>query len=214
MSDKSGSPPCGIYIRIDEYADMQKHITALRQMAMVVNRASGYEKNMHVIELRYAQKHEQEIQDLAALMQAEGFVTILSGHIPHNEGDLLGTDGVLLDTSADIKSVRIQIGEAPIIGLSCEGKSRNIEDIVTTDIDYIAFPPDAEKVLRWAAKSEIPVLVSGQLTNDTCGAFVRAGASFIESGNYIFSHAKGVMQGTINMLHAIDLASEMPQKLN
>ncbi len=52
------------------------------------------------------------------------------------------------------------------------------------------------------------------MTNDTCGALVRAGADFIEAGPYIRGHEKGVMQATVNMLHAIDLASRPPKNLN
>ncbi|GEM_PF-2583203 len=35
---------------------------------------------------------------------------------------------------------------------------------------------------------------------------MQAGAGFIDAGDYIWSHEKGVMQGAVNMLHAIDLA--------
>ncbi|MCB1783158.1 MAG: hypothetical protein KDI13_04120 [Alphaproteobacteria bacterium] len=212
MSDKSGSPPCGIYVRIDDYKDMQGRITALRQMAMVVNRASGYEKNMHVVEFTLKLEHMQEIKDLIALMQNEGFVTILKDCQPKSEKDILGADGVLLDKSADIENIRSLLGDDPIIGLNYANEFQKPEQALDQDIDFIALPPDLGIVQWWAAQTDIPALVSGSLTNDTCGSFARAGASFVDVGAYIFGQEKGVMQGTINALYALDLAAEVQKK--
>lgn len=50
------------------------------------------------------------------------------------------------------------------------------------------------------------------MTNDYCAFWVRAGAGFIDAGDYIWSHGEGVMKGTVNMLYAIDLALEEQKK--
>ena len=49
-------------------------------------------------------------------------------------------------------------------------------------------------------------VIEGPVTNDYCAYYVESGAAFIDAGDYIWGHGKGVMQGTVNMLHAIDLA--------
>lgn len=214
MTEKNGSPPCGIYVRVENYSDMPETITGLRQMALVINRASGYEKNMHVVEFVYDSARREEIADLCAVTQAEGLVAILSGIVPEDEADLCGADGVMLDDPAVCGDVRKLLGEDAIVGLVCGGDRALAEAALALDVDYVSLAPDEGLVHWWRMKTDTLCLVAGALTNETCGAFARAGATFIDAGGYIFGHDKGVMQGTVNMLHALDLALGVPERVN
>ena len=68
--------------------------------------------------------------------------------------------------------------------------------------DYISFAAIAEHILPpetliswWGARSEVPALVEGKITNDECGRYVRAGATFIDASDYVWKHPKGIKQG-------------------
>lgn len=205
-NDKSGSPPCGIYVRIDNFSDMPKTITALRQMTMVINRASGYEKNMSVVEFSYNAEFKTEITDLIALAQNEGMVTIIKGTALDN---LLNADGVLLDNVDEIDAVRMALGDDAIIGVMCESRAV-VELAIEGGADYVVLAADPALVSWCRAKSGVLCVASGAgTTNDNCGALVRAGASFVDVTDYIFTYEKGVMQSTVNILHAIDMAVQM-----
>ena len=76
-SDKSGSPACGIYVRIDDFSNMLDVIGYVRQMAFAINRSSGYEKNMCVVELvcdANEEGRQERIADLIPIVQEQGLV--------------------------------------------------------------------------------------------------------------------------------------------
>lgn len=210
--DKSGSPPCGIYVRIDNFSDMPKLITDLRQMAMVINRASGYEENMSVVELVCNDDNLEQVGDLTAILQVQGLVVILSGAFDIT--DIMGTDGVLVEQIDDIAKMRTALGDDAIIGVKCSSRTQ-AEQAVSEPIDYVVLPADPALIGWWSTKTEGLSVVSGQgITNHSCGGFVRAGASFIDVTDYIFTYEKGVMQGTVNILYAIDTAVQTIGKLH
>ncbi len=212
-SDKSGSPPCGIYVRIDEFDDMQKIITNFRQMAMVINRSSGYEKNMNIVELAYSPDNIQKITDLVILAQNEGLVAIISGEL--NDLDIMGADGVLLDNAGAFNDTRAKLGDDLIIGLAC-CKSKEVADkALDLGVDYITLNADPDLISWWSDKSDIfCVASSNKITNKNCAGLARAGASFVDATNYIKSHEKGTMQGAVNILHELECAAQIPDKLN
>lgn len=211
-TDKAGSPPCGIYMRIDDFSDMPKVITALRQVAMVVNRASGYEKNRVAVEFVYRVEHKDKIADLIDLVDSNGLVPVLSGaYTP----DLAArADGVLCGSLDDAKAARATLGDDAIIGVACMTKD-DMMHVIGEDVDYITAPTDPDLIQWFASKSSIVVAACGDdVTQDRCTALVLAGAGFVDSTHYILSHEKGVMQGAVNILHAIDLAVSLPKTLN
>lgn len=202
--DKSGSPPCGIYVRIDNFSDMPKLITDLRQMAMVINRASGYEENMSVVELVCdgSAENAERVTDLIPIMQGQGLVVILSGKVVKQ--NIQGADGVLAEKLEDVANLRAALGDDMIIGLECV-KREQAESAASASLDYITLPADPALLGWWSAKTKILSVAYGQgVTNHSCGGLVRAGASFVDVGEYIFGYEKGVMQATVNILHAID----------
>lgn len=212
--DKSGSPPCGIYVRIDDFSDMPKVITNFRQMAMTINRASGYENNMSVVELSCdggAQTIER-ITDLIPLIQSQGFVVIISGEV-NKEMIVLG-DGVLLSEPLQAEIYRSEQGDDKIIGLLCTHKDE-AEKAMLVSADYVILPADPMILNWWSSKTQILSVARGDdITNHACGALVRTGVSFIDVSQYIFSYEKGVMQATVNILHAIDTALQSDKKLH
>ncbi len=214
-ADKNGSPPCGIYVRIDEFSDMQKLITSFRQMTMVINRASGYEKNMNIVEFVYKPEYAQEITDLIMLAQNEGVVAIVSGNIPDFE--CYGADGILLENTGDVKAAREKLGADAIIGLDYS----NIKDIdklkditqkaIKGGLDYVNLAANPKTIIWWSAQSDVLcVAIGDKITNDTCAPLARAGADFIDVSDYIFTYEKGVMQATVNILHNLETAAQMP----
>lgn len=210
--DKSGSPPCGIYVRIDDFSDMPKLILALRQMAMTINRASGYEKNMAVVELAYSAEYAEKVADLVMLVQAEGLVAILAN--PPNNYDIFEADGVMLKGAEEIAAAREALGKDAIIGVACGMSKSCAKSAAQAGADFVSFAPDIGLLAWWSMEHEAPCLVSGDLNNDNCGSFARAGAGFVDVTRYIFEHDEGVMKGTVNVLYALDLATQGGGTLN
>lgn len=208
-ADKAGSPPCGIYVRIENLENMLDAIGWVRQMAFAINRASGYEKNMVVIELAYSLEYEEKIVDLIPIIREQGFVPIVSGTL-----DLRGADGILVKTEDDVIALRGRLGEDAILGLVCDDQT-SIETINKCDADYYVLSGDSSLVSRWSTQTSAMLLARGKgITNNNCGALARAGAGFVDVSDYILSHEKGVMQATVNILHALDLATQVPKTLN
>ncbi len=227
--DKSRSPECGIYVRIDDFSDMRGVITKFRQMTMVINRASGYEKNMNIVEFVYSAAHEQEITDLIMLAQSEGVVAIISGNPPDFE--CYGADGILLDDIDEVKPAREKLGDDAIIGVTCGSpedykaskacKDHNScsKDLALKAIkscsDYVRLNGDPALISWFSSQSDILcVAVGDKITSNNCGALASAGASFVDLSDYIFNYEKGVMQATVNALHSLECATQSPKVLN
>lgn len=210
--DKSGSPPCGIYVRIDDFSDMPKLILALRQMAMTINRASGYEQNMAAVELAYRPENAKKIEDLVILVQAEGLVAVIAN--PPEGFEIFGADGIMLGDSSLVSKAREVLGEDAIIGVECGLSKPLAAEAMEAGADYVSFAPDVGLVAWWSMEHGAPCLVSGDLNNDNCGSFARAGAGFVDVTRYIFEHEEGVMKGTVNVLYALDLAAQGGRALN
>ena len=211
MNDKPGSPPCGIYARklCDPADEMQ--ITHLRQIAMVINRFSGYEKNMDVIELEIAQGEDREESMRRAalyvkLLQADSMVVIIKDSA--EDAALLEADGVLLSNTADIEKARKILGEDGIIGMSdLKTQSKCREIMERGGIDYVCITPrDNGSLVRWWREQGTKILCVADCGADEsdCGVYARAGAHFAETSNYLFTHEKGVIQATANILQALN----------
>lgn len=213
---KKGAPSCGLYLRIADDRPFEDAFRDMREAAFVINRSS-YEKNLHVLEVGGDQVDADSTQRLRALVlggKQNGLVVIVRG----NAGLAFAAeaDGVLLDKADDITNAREVLGPDAIIGLRCGLSRQMAEKAIDQSVDYISFasggrgdilPPES-LIAWWSVKSEIPALVEGHLTNDDCGRYVRAGATFIEGTHYVWCHPQGIKQGTVDMLYAIDLASQ------
>ncbi len=205
-TDKSGSPPCGIYVRIDDFSNMLDLIGYIRQMAFTINQRSGYEKNMSIIEVSFTPENAERAKDIIPIIQDQGLVAIVHGSL-----DSMGADGILLDNAADIKKTRAALGDDAIIGLVCTN-NKDIEQ----GIDYAILNADPAVIGKWKAMSDALCVARGKkpITADTCAALVTAGADFVDVSDYILKHKKGIMQGTVNILHEIDQATKPPKAVN
>ncbi len=202
-ADKSGSPPCGIYVRIDDFSNMLDVIGYIRQMAFTINQRSGYEKNMSIIEVGYTKKYAERAKDIIPIIKDQGLVAII-----HGSSDPLGADGILLDNSDNLPMMRKALGDDAIIGV--------IGDKDTTLADYVVLNADPAIIAKWKAENEALCVARGKkpLTADSSGALVSAGADFIDVSTYILKHKKGIMQGTVNILHEINQAVKPPKTVN
>ncbi|MGH1455741.1 MAG: hypothetical protein ACRBDI_03080 [Alphaproteobacteria bacterium] len=202
-TDKSGSPPCGIYVRIDDFSNMLDLIGYIRQMAFTINQRSGYEKNMSIIEVAFTPENAERAKDIIPIIKDQGLVAIVHGSL-----DSMGADGILLDNAADIKKTRAALGDDAIIGL--------VTSDPVPDIDYAVVKADPAVIGKWKAMSDALCVARGKkpITADTCAASVTAGADFVDVSDYILKHKKGIMQGTVNILHEIDQAIKPPEIVN
>lgn len=205
-ADKSGSPPCGIYVRIDDFSNMLDVIGWVRQLGFSINQRSGYEKNMSVIEVGYSKKYAERAKDIIPIIQDQGLVAII-----HGTFDPMGADGVLLDDIADIEKTRATLGDDVIIGVICAKVTDE-----STGADYVILNADPAKIVKRKSQNEALCVVRGQkpINADTCWALVSAGADFVDVSDYILKHKKGIMQGTVNILHEIEQAVEKPNLVN
>ena len=213
---KQGAPACGLYLRIADDKPFEAAFRDLREAAFVINRSS-YEKNLHVLEVGGDPMDVESTDRLRALVlggKQNGLVVIVRGYA--GLAFASEADGVLLDKAEDIANAREVLGPDAIIGLRC-GLSRQTADrALDQGADYISFasggrgdvlPPES-LISWWSVKSELPALVEGNITNDDCGRYVRAGATFVEATDYVWKHPQGIKQATIDMLYAIDLAAQ------
>ena len=213
---KKGAPQAGLYLRIADDKPFEDAFREMREAAFVINRSS-YEKNLHVLEVGGDPMDVDSTDRLKALVlggKQNGLVVIVRGHA--GLAFAVEADGVLLDKAEDVANAREVMGEDAIIGLRCGLSRQAAEDADKASIvDYISFAATAEHILPpetliswWGARAETPALVEGKITNDECGRYVRAGATFIDASDYVWNHPKGIKQGTVDMLYAIDLVME------
>lgn len=216
--NRKGAPPVGLWIKVGPDLAMAELVRDLKQIFFVIN-GSKYERNMHAFEVQGNagdSDFREKAQALYEFAKANGIACIFRGDA--QTAKELDADGVLVAAPADIAAARKIFGDEGLVGLAC-GVSADLAaqahdggaDFVTFGIGRDKMPaPDALRF--WSMLSDKPALVEGPLTNDYVAFYVQNGASFIDAGDYIWSHAKGVMQGTVNMLHAIDLALEEQQQ--
>ena len=208
-SDKSGSPPCGIYIRIDDFSNMLDVIGHVRKIAFAINRASGYEKNMVVVELAYTDDVAERITDIIPVIRDQGFVVVVS-----DVDDVMGADGMLLSDITKVMDMREKGGEDMIIGLVCDDMDAATL-AVKYDVDYVVLAADPTLITQFSIQSEVLCVARGEaITNKNCGVLAGAGADLVDVGAYIMGHEKDAMQGTVNILHELDVSAQRPETLN
>ncbi|MBI1300187.1 MAG: hypothetical protein GC137_00875 [Alphaproteobacteria bacterium] len=207
--DKAGSPPCGIYIRISDFSNMLDAIGWVRKMAFVINRSSGYEKNMSAVELVYTNENEDRLRDLIPIIQDNGLVAIVSRSF-----DPLGADGVLLENIEDVEKAREALDDDAIIGVVCQDRE-TADKAIAHEVDYVSLPADPVFIREFSAKTEIVCLAAGKDINpENCGVLAQSGAGLVDVGDYILNHEKDIMQGTVNILHALETTAQMPKTVN
>lgn len=202
MSDKSGrekagAPDCGMYFALPHDATKDSVILPLRQAAMAINRASGYKKNMNVVELSCAMP-ATEAKDICELAQANGFVVLALGD--YKFAHEIGADGVVLNDANDLKAARAALDDDAIVGIDIQAAS--IEAAQSSQCDCIVTRSDKPVAGASVSISRISV------NNDNCAALVRAGFDFISCWDYITECDKGALQAAVNMMYAIDLAAQ------
>lgn len=210
-TDKAGSPPCGIYVQINDFSNFLDLIGHVRQMALVVNRASGYEKNMVVVELAYDEATAERLVDLIPIVKDQGFVTIVSDNFEAASK----ADGILLDDTADVAAAREALGTDAIIGVRCRSRAE-AEVAMLANVDYVVMNADPALITWWSSRTDILCVARGKkaITASACGALTMAGAGFVDVSDYILKHKKGVMQGTVNVLNEIEQAASTPKTVN
>ncbi|PCI99286.1 MAG: hypothetical protein COB14_06700 [Alphaproteobacteria bacterium] len=181
----------------------------VRKMAFAINRASGYEKNMVVVELAYTDEIAERITDIIPVVRDQGFVVVVSG-----TDDVMDADGVLLRDIAKVTDMRKKCGEDAIIGLVCDDLDAATL-AVKYDVDYVILAADPTLITQFSIQSDVLCVARGEeITNKNCGVLAQAGADLIDVGAYIMEHEKDVMQGAVNILHELDVAAKMPEALN
>ncbi len=200
-SDKAGSPPCGIYLQIDDLSNMLDAIGWVRKYAFTLNQRSGYEKNLSVIEVVYSADLEERVRDLMPIIKDNGLVPVVSGSFdPH------GADGILLSDVAGYAAAREALGGDAIIGVTCSGKE-DAEAAITAEADYVVLPADPALIAWFTAQSDMLCVARGSKMNqDNCTSLALAGANLVDVSNYVLKHKDGIMQGAVNILHALEQA--------
>lgn len=210
--EKQGAPPCGLYYRIGAGADIETVTQTVKEMAFVVNRASGYERNMNVVQIDTAQDDKGELQDLIKIVQSMGFVAVIDEDI--GIADKMDADGVIVSGFKNLAKANSAFEDNKIIGFHCKASWECAESALSEGIDYVSFGvggygmADIKMIGKWTKMTVKPCAALGDFNNDTCGFFAQSGASFVEVTKYIDTHDESVMKATINVLHALELAAE------
>ncbi|HBH26356.1 MAG TPA: hypothetical protein DDX54_03015 [Rhodospirillaceae bacterium] len=203
---KAGAPPVGLWLRLTEADLIAPGLEAdLRKIFWVIN-GSDWERNMHAVELDGAvmERFPDKAAAVLALAARNGMATLVRGD--WRAAHTAGADGVLLTDITHAPAAREAFGTEGIVGLACgtAGEAAAAHDAHLDCVSVASF----ESLRFWVVLSDRPALVESPVTNDTVGFFVRAGATFLDGWTYISTHPKGVAQGTVNLLHAVDLALE------
>ena len=188
---------------------MDAAIAGLRQVALVINRSestsatcmSSKSKGRTAMR-RPATERASVLIELAKL---GGLTAILAGS--PRAAYALDADGVLLDAWDAIAGARSLLGDRAIVGLGCGNDYALAERAAAAGGDYIGLRGPPELFARWSTAHAQPALADLPLDNNRAAAYVAAGASFLDCSDYVWTHPKGVLQGTVNMLYAIDLAA-------
>ncbi len=208
----SGAPQCGLYIKIGSDYAMDVLTRDLKQILLVINN-SAYEKNMHAIELAVNKDDPdfiEKAQSLCAFAKLKGIVPIMADDPVIAQQ--AGAEGVMLPQPENVAKARELLGDSAIIGMRCGIAPERAAAAFDAEVDYVGFGtgkkslPSLDALKFWTMLTDKPAVIEGPISNDHCAYYVQAGAGFIDAGDYIWSHPKGVMQGTVNMMHAIDLA--------
>lgn len=219
-SDKSGAPPCGLYMRINHDPDMDQMTKIMGGLSTGIKHRSGYAKNMHALEITLNAGFSRDaFEKAAAFVQVaglSGFVAILNGSAELAKD--LGTDGVLLQDLSDYASARSLLGEDAIIGLSLRDSIDNLDDAVKAGVDYVTLGQSgkacAPALLQSATSQHSDLLCAaiGPIDQDSAAFFVNAGASFLDCTHYVSAHPKGPLQGVVNILHEITTHTDLSRK--
>ncbi len=211
---RKGAPPCGLWLRLGPDLAPDVLMRDLRQVFFVIN-GSAYEKNMHALEVS-GDESDPAFKAAAAVLLAQardnGIAAVFRGS-PECAQEI-EADGVLVDDPDKVAAARALFGEAGLVGVACGLSNEAAAASYDAGVDFVTFGtggetlPDAGILKFWTVLTDLPAVIEGPVSNDYAAYYVQAGAGFIEAGPYIWSHGKGLMQGTVNMLHAIDLALE------
>lgn len=208
--DKGGSPPCGIYMRIDDVSNMLDTIGYVRQFAFAVNRASGYEKNMSVVELVCSDDNVEKMSDLIPIIKHQGLIVIV-----RNADNIEDADGYLVHDLETLEVKRLSCGDDLIIGLDCmDSELPNGKTECSADYFILPAQPQAIGEMKKVFGSTLCVARGAGITPNNCDVLMIAGADLIDFSDYILSHEKGVMQATVNVMHALDLAHQSSHVIN
>lgn len=215
---KTGAAPVGLWLRVGPDLAVEELLRDLKQIFFVIN-SSDYERNMHALEV-FGDGADEDFRAKAALVIAfarhNGIAALYRG-APAIAKEIKA-DGVVLENLDDLIAARELFGEDGIIGLACSTSKELAAAAHDADLDFVTFGtggsafPNPEDLRFWTLLSDKPALIEGHITNDHVSYWVKAEAAFLDAGDYIWSHGKGVMQGTSNMLYAIDLALEEMKK--
>ena len=212
---KDGAPSVGLYLRVGPALEMEMLTRDLKQIFFTIN-GGEYERNMHALEISGTQDDDPEFVEKAqALCQyaaMSGIVPVYRGH-PDMAREI-GAEGVLLLDLSHMPRAKEHFGAKGVIGYHCGIENEEAAAAYDAGVDFVCFGlgsgkmPAADVLKFWTMLTELPAVVEGNISNDYAAYYVEAGAGFIDSTDYIWNHPKGVMQGTVNMMHAIDLALE------
>ncbi|HEY8192195.1 MAG TPA: thiamine phosphate synthase [Alphaproteobacteria bacterium] len=216
---KKGAPPVGLWLKIGPDLAVDILLRDLRQIFHVINNGSAYEKNMHVLEI-VGSADDKDFREKAALLFAIGRAAGMAGIYRGDPAVAkeMDADGVLVDSITAFGEARKLFGENGIVGIYCGTSQDMAAQAHDAGADFVSFGtgkagfPSPDVLRFWTILSDKPALIEGAITNDYCAYWVQAGAAFIDAGDYIWSHGEGLMQGTVNMLYAIDLALEEQEK--
>lgn len=215
------APDCGLFIRLSDTLLGMDLVRAIREIFFVINHGeSAYKRNSHILYCEQAlidSLSKDQLATIVTLAKSQGIVVLLE-----NNTTLAGeieAEGVLLDDEADILKARQIIGEEGIIGLRCGIEIDRAEAAIEKGADFVSFHTqnkslaDPKIAAVWSTLSDMPCVMEGPFSNDYVSAYVQAGTNFIDAGDYILNHKKGVKQGTVNIMHAIELALDTPRSV-
>lgn len=208
--------PCGLFFRMSEDVTGPDLLRKLREIMFVINHGpSIYKKNSHILSIPEPMVKilsDNHLKGYIEIAKAQGIVCLIEQDL--KAAGKYSADGTLINDINQIDQARQCLGPEAIVGLRC-GKDIDLAETATSKgADFVTFHtnngslPDPKFGAIWSTLSEKPCLLEGPFTNDYVETYVHSGADFLEAGPYIWGHKDGVKQGTVNIIHAIEMALE------
>lgn len=213
---KAGAPDCGLFLSIKasdfgigDQSKAQAMLAKLRQAVQGIN-ASPYEKNFAIVEFIPDMGDDSQTiaEGLKDFVSAKGLILLIRDNLKISAS--IGADGIMFTSAKKASKAREVAGDDPIIGAYDSAEDSVQPHIQSLDLVRMAEGTDLNELLKFKAiNSDVMLLPSMKdITNDNCASLVLAGADFIDVTNYTWSHPENPTKAIVNMLYAIDIATE------
>ena len=195
------TPPCQLYLisPLNVGGDFPAHLEA----ALAAGPVAAFQFRVKGIDQHEAAALAEPLQ---AICRAHDVAFIVNDSV--SLAKRLNADGVHLGQfDGDVADVRMELGKAFQIGVTCHNSRHLAMEAAEVGADYVAFGAfyptstkevehvaELDTVEKWARVMEIPCVAIGGITPENAKPIIDAGADFIAVSSAVWDHPKGAAE--------------------